>query len=65
MGLYLEGKRRVHLSEFSSTVQGTSILMEPVQAAAVANIAAQFVERFGDRLHLLPGILMAECIKAR
>ena len=54
MGLYLEGKRRVHLSEFSSTVQGTSILMEPVQAAAVANIAAQFVERFGDRLHLLP-----------
>lgn len=54
MDFYLEGKRRVHLSEFSSTVLGTSHLMEAVQAATMANIVAQFVARFGDRLHLLP-----------
>lgn len=54
MDLYLEGKRRVHLSEFSSTVQGTHHLMESVQGATMANIVAQFMNRFGDRAHVLP-----------
>jgi len=54
MQRHLEGKRRVHLSEFASTILGTEHLMRAVHGASMANLAAQFITRFGDRGHLLP-----------
>lgn len=49
-----EEKRRVFLSEFSTNVQGYSLLMDYPQASAVAMIFAQHAVRFGDRLQVLP-----------
>ena len=49
-----EEKRRVFLSEFSTNVQGYSLLMDYPQAAAMAMIFAQHAVRFGDRLQVLP-----------
>lgn len=54
MNKYLEGKRRVFLSEFSTSVQGSQIWMDYPQAAGIANIFAQYVVRFGDRFQALP-----------
>jgi len=49
-----EDKRRVFLSEFSTNVQGYSLLMDYPQATAMAMIFAQHAVRFGDRLQVLP-----------
>lgn len=49
-----EEKRRVFLSEFSTNVQGYSLLMDYPQATAMAMIFAQHAVRFGDRLQVLP-----------
>ena len=54
MKRHLEGERRVFLSEFSTCVQGFSLLMDYPQAAAVATIFAQHAVRFGNRLEVLP-----------
>ena len=54
MNKYLEGKRRVFLSEFSTSVQGSQIWMDYPQAAGMANIFAQYLVRFGDRFQALP-----------
>jgi hypothetical protein len=54
MNKYLEGKRRVFLSEFSTSVQGTQVWMDYPQAAGIANIFAQYAVRFGDRFQALP-----------
>ena len=54
MNKYLEGKRRVFLSEFSTSVQGSQIWMDYPQAAGIANIFAQYLVRFGDRFQALP-----------
>ena len=54
MKRHLEGERRVFLSEFSTCVQGFSLLMDYPQAAAVASIFAQHAVRFGNRLQVLP-----------
>ena len=54
MNKYLEGKRRVFLSEFSTSVQGSQIWMDYPQAAGIANIFAQYAIRFGDRFQALP-----------
>ena len=54
MKRHLEGERRVFLSEFSTCVQGFSLLMDYPQAAAVASIFAQHAMRFGNRLQVLP-----------
>ena len=54
MNKYLEGKRRVFLSEFSTSVQGSQIWMDYPQAAGMANIFAQYAVRFGDRFQALP-----------
>ena len=54
MKRHLEGERRVSLSEFSTCVQGFSLLMDYPQAAAVASIFAQHAVRFGNRLQVLP-----------
>lgn len=54
MKRHLEGERRVFLSEFSTCVQGFSLLMDYPQAAAVASIFAQHAVRFGNRLEVLP-----------
>jgi hypothetical protein len=54
MNKYLEGKRRVFLSEFSTSVQGSQIWMDYPQAAGIANIFAQYAVRFGDRFQALP-----------
>ncbi|SIN82646.1 glycoside hydrolase family 44 protein [Fibrobacter sp. UWB11] len=54
MNRYLEGKRRVFLSEFSTSVQGSQIWMDYPQAAGIANIFAQYAVRFGDRFQALP-----------
>ena len=54
MKRHLEGERRVFLSEFSTCVQGFSLLMDYPQATAVASIFAQHAERFGNRLQVLP-----------
>ena len=54
MNKYLEGKRRVFLSEFSTSVQGTQVWMDYPQAAGMANIFAQYAVRFGDRFQALP-----------
>ncbi len=49
-----EDKRRIFLSEFSTNVQGYSLLMDYPQATAMAMIFAQHAVRFGDRLQVLP-----------
>lgn len=49
-----ESERIIFLSEFSTNVQGYSLLMDYPQAAAMAMIFAQHAERFGDRLQVLP-----------
>lgn len=54
MAKYLEGKRRVSLSEFSTSVLGSQWWMDYPQAAGIANIFAQYAVRFGDRLQALP-----------
>lgn len=54
MDKYLEGKRRLSLSEFSTSVQGSQWWMDYPQAAGIANIFAQYAVRFGDRLQALP-----------
>ena len=54
MKRHLDGERRVSLSEFSTCVQGFSLLMDYPQAAAVASIFAQHAVRFGNRLQVLP-----------
>ena len=54
MKRHLEGERRVFLSEFSTCVQGFSLLMDYPQATAVASIFAQHAMRFGNRLQVLP-----------
>ena len=54
MKRHLEGERGVFLSEFSTCVQGFSLLMDYPQAAAVASIFAQHAMRFGNRLQVLP-----------
>jgi hypothetical protein len=56
MAKYLKdgGQREVHMSEFSSTVVGSSQTLSAVQATTVAHLFAQFVTRFGDRGHALP-----------
>ena len=54
MKRHLEGERRVFLSEFSTCVQGYSLLMDYPQATAVASIFAQHAMRFGNRLQVLP-----------
>lgn len=54
MDKYLDGKRRVSLSEFSTSVQGSQWWMDYPQAAGVANVFAQYAVRFGDRLQALP-----------
>lgn len=54
MKRHLEGERGVFLSEFSTCVQGYSLLMDYPQAAAVASIFAQHAMRFGNRLQVLP-----------
>lgn len=54
MKRHLEGDRGVFLSEFSTCVQGYSLLMDYPQAAAVASIFAQHAMRFGNRLQVLP-----------
>ncbi len=54
MKRHLEGERRVFLSEFSTCVQGFSLLMDYPQATAVATIFAQHAVRFGNRLEVLP-----------
>ena len=54
MKRHLEGERRVFLSEFSTCVQGFSLLMDYPQAAAVASVFAQHAMRFGNRLEVLP-----------
>ena len=54
MKRHLEGERRVFLSEFSTCVQGYSLLMDYPQATAVASIFAQHAVRFGNRLQVLP-----------
>lgn len=54
MDKYLEGKRRVSLSEFSTSVLGSQWWMDYPQAAGIANIFAQYAVRFGDRLQVLP-----------
>lgn len=54
MDRYLEGKRRVSLSEFSTSVLGSQWWMDYPQAAGIANIFAQYAVRFGDRLQALP-----------
>ena len=54
MKRHLDGERRVFLSEFSTCVQGFSLLMDYPQAAAVASIFAQHAVRFGNRLQVLP-----------
>ena len=54
MKRHLEGERRVFLSEFSTCVQGFSLLMDYPQASAVAMIFAQHAVRFGNRLQVLP-----------
>ena len=54
MKRHLEGERRIFLSEFSTCVQGFSLLMDYPQAAAVASIFAQHAVRFGNRLQVLP-----------
>ena len=54
MNKYLEGKRRVFLSEFSTSVQGSQIWMDYPQAAGMANIFAQYAVRFGNRFQALP-----------
>jgi len=54
MNKYLEGKRGVFLSEFSTSVQGSQIWMDYPQAAGIANIFAQYLVRFGDRFQALP-----------
>ena len=54
MKRHLEGERRVFLSEFSTCVQGFSLLMDYPQATAVASIFAQHAVRFGNRLQVLP-----------
>ena len=54
MKRHLEGERRVSLSEFSTCVQGFSLLMAYPQAAAVASIFTQHAVRFGNRLQVLP-----------
>ena len=54
MKRHLEGERRVFLSEFSTCVQGFSLLMDYPQASAVASIFAQHAVRFGNRLQVLP-----------
>ena len=54
MKRHLEGERRVFLSEFSTCVQGFSLLMDYPQASAVASIFAQHAMRFGNRLQVLP-----------
>ncbi|MCQ2063316.1 MAG: discoidin domain-containing protein [Fibrobacter sp.] len=54
MDKYLEGKRRVSLSEFSTSVLGSQWWMDYPQAAGIANIFAQYAVRFGDRFQALP-----------
>ncbi len=54
MKRHLEGERRIFLSEFSTCVQGYSLLMDYPQATAVASIFAQHAVRFGNRLQVLP-----------
>ncbi len=54
MKRHLEGERGVFLSEFSTCVQGYSLLMDYPQATAVASIFAQHAMRFGNRLQVLP-----------
>jgi hypothetical protein len=54
MKRHLEGERRIFLSEFSTCVQGFSLLMDYPQATAVASIFAQHAVRFGNRLQVLP-----------
>ncbi len=54
MKRHLEGERRIFLSEFSTCVQGFSLLMDYPQASAVASIFAQHAMRFGNRLQVLP-----------
>ncbi|SHJ32424.1 glycoside hydrolase family 44 protein [Fibrobacter sp. UWP2] len=54
MKQYLEGERRIFLSEFSTSVQGSQWWMDYPQAAGVANIFAQYAVRFGNRLQVLP-----------
>ena len=54
MKRHLEGERGVFLSEFSTCVQGYSLLMDYPQASAVASIFAQHAMRFGNRLQVLP-----------
>lgn len=54
MKRHLEGERRIFLSEFSTCVQGFSLLMDYPQASAVASIFAQHAVRFGNRLQVLP-----------
>ena len=54
MKRHLEGERRIFLSEFSTCVQGYSLLMDYPQASAVASIFAQHAVRFGNRLQVLP-----------
>ena len=54
MKRHLEGERGVFLSEFSTCVQGFSLLMDYPQASAVASIFAQHAMRFGNRLQVLP-----------
>lgn len=54
MKRHLEGERRVFLSEFSTCVQGYSLLMDYPQATAMASVFAQHAMRFGNRLQVLP-----------
>ena len=54
MKRHLDGERRIFLSEFSTCVQGFSLLMDYPQATAVASIFAQHAMRFGNRLQVLP-----------
>lgn len=54
MERYLKGKRRISLSEFSTSVQGSQWWMDYPQAAGVANVFVQYAVRFGDRLQALP-----------
>ena len=54
MKRYLDGERRISLSEFSTSVLGSEIWMDYPQAAGAANVFAQFAVRFGNRLQALP-----------
>lgn len=54
MKRYLEGERRIFLSEFSTSVQGSQWWMDYPQAAGMASIFAQYAVRFGNRLQVLP-----------